>query len=590
MPSHTFYQLRLEKSGYEDILAVTRTGTGTDTLFRKLIKPEEIPSGMVYVEGYRNEVSGNFLKEKNGFFIDRYEVTNKQFKEFVDKGGYRKPEYWKNEFIKEGKNLTREEAMTYFTDKTGRLGPSTWEAEDYPDGYDDYPVTGVSWYEAAAYAEYARKNLPTSEHWSSGVGFYVPNVNFYNGPDKTPSGNLDDKSPLPSRIQWISYLGSKIVPLSNFNGKGPEPVGKFKGISCFGAYDMAGNVREWCWNKTTVGRIIRGGAWNDANYLFSYLSQLPSFDRSPKNGFRCVQYIEKEKIPESAFQQIKYIEERDFSKEEPVPENIFTIYKNQFLYDNTDLQSVIEARDNSHKDWTMEKITFNAAYGKERVIAYLFLPRNSSPPFQTLIYWHGLDALWERDLIKTYWQSDVDFLLKNGRAVMCPIYKGTFERIDKEEPVILEGHQFTEWVIKWVKDFRRSIDYLETRSDIDKSKLGFYGSSWGGMMGLSIPAVEDRLAVNILICGGTVAGPLPEVHAINYVSRIKIPTLMLNGRYDYIFPYDNTVLPLFNLLGTPGKDKRLCVYETDHHVPYSELIKEVLSWCDKYFGPVNHLP
>ena len=69
------------------------------------------------------------------------------------------------------------------------------------------------------------------------------------------------------------------------------------------------------------------------------LSQLPSFDRSPKNGFRCVQYIDKEKIPESAFQPIEYSEGRDFSKEKPVPDNIFTIYKNQFLYDRTDLKS-----------------------------------------------------------------------------------------------------------------------------------------------------------------------------------------------------------------------------------------------------------
>ena len=62
--------------------------------------------------------------------------------------------------------------MSEFVDKTGRPGPSTWEAGDYPDGQDDYPVSGVSWYEAAAYAEYAGKVLPTGDHWDSGVGFY----------------------------------------------------------------------------------------------------------------------------------------------------------------------------------------------------------------------------------------------------------------------------------------------------------------------------------------------------------------------------------------------------------------------------------
>ncbi len=46
---------------------------------------------MVYVEGYWEEVVSKFSKDKNGFFMDRYEVTNKQYKEFVDNGGYRNP-------------------------------------------------------------------------------------------------------------------------------------------------------------------------------------------------------------------------------------------------------------------------------------------------------------------------------------------------------------------------------------------------------------------------------------------------------------------------------------------------------------------
>jgi hypothetical protein len=174
---------------------------------------------------------------------------------------------------------------------------------------------------------------------------------------------------------------------------------------------MAGNVKEWCWNETQVGHIIRGGAWNDPTYMYSDMSQLPSFDRSSKNGFRCVQYIDKENIPESAFQLIKNIEgwygysgERDFSKETPVEDKIFEIYKNQFLYDKTDLNDKIEKTDSSNKDWIIEKITFNAAYGKERIIAYLLLPRNASPPYQTLMYWPGLNATFEDSLIKGDWK------------------------------------------------------------------------------------------------------------------------------------------------------------------------------------------
>jgi len=145
-------------------------------------------------------------------------------------------------------------------------------------------------------------------------------------------------------------------------------------------------------------------------------------------------------------------------------------------------------------------------------------------------------------------------------------------------------------LIKWVKDFSRSIDYLESRPDIDTSRFGFLGHSWGGILGAIIPAVEERLSLNMLIVGELSSGkPYPEADGINYVSRIKIPTLMLNGRYDHIFDLDKSVIPFFTLLATPEADKRLCIYETGHSLPKRDLIKEILNWLDKYFGPVNSL-
>jgi dienelactone hydrolase len=561
LPNYSFYLMRIEKDSYEDVLAVAPTQP--DTFFRKLFPQGTIPQGMVYVEGYCDEVSGNFFNEKNGFFMDRYEVTNKQYKEFIDSGGYNNPEYWKHELVRDGKILTREEAMAEFVDRSGRPGPATWEASDYPDGQDDYPVSGVSWYEAAAYAEYAGKSLPTVYHWESGAGFYYDPIQ--------------------------SYFGSRITPISNFDGKGPEPAGKLQDINCFGAYAMAGNVREWCFNETNVGHIIKGGAWDDVEYMYGNWSQLPSFDRSPRNGFRCVQYIDRKKIPELAFQKIEFSEERDYYKEEPVAESIFRVYKNQFLYDSTVLDATIEERDDSSDDWILEKITFNAAYGNERVIAYLYLPKKSAPPFQTLIFFPGAGAVQQKDLtnwITTKWF--IDYFVKNGRAVMYPVYKGTFERNDGLAYAWPEQtHQFTEWLIKWVKDFSRSIDYLESRPDIDGDKIGYYGHSWGGWMGGIIPAVEGRVKVSILVTGGFWGNPYPEVDAINYLPRIKIPVLMLNGKYDFTIPLESAVKPFFDFLGTPETDKRLCIYETDHYVPRSDMIRETLAWLDKYFGPPN---
>src|SRR5262249_34100089 len=134
--------------------------------FSRVLDPlGKIPQGMVRVPG-RGTPAGPLPD----FFMDKYEVTNKQYREFVTAGGYRDPKYWRHEFIRDGKRLARDQAMAELVDQTGRPGPSTWSAGDYPKGQDDYPVSGVSWYEAAAYAEFTGKSLPTLHHWQAARG------------------------------------------------------------------------------------------------------------------------------------------------------------------------------------------------------------------------------------------------------------------------------------------------------------------------------------------------------------------------------------------------------------------------------------
>ena len=116
---------------------------------------------------------------------------------------------------------------------------------------------------------------------------------------------------------------------------------------------------------------------------------------------------------------------------------------------------------------------------------------------------------------------------------------------------------YRDHVIEWSKDLGRSIDYLETRKDIDTTRLAFYGASWGAAMGMILPALEPRLKTNVMLVGGFYfQKTLPEVDQINFVSRVTIPTLMLNGRYDFFLPMETSQIPAFNLLGTPEKDKR----------------------------------
>ena len=95
---------------------------------------------MVRIQGqkYRAELSrldSQALPVLNlsDFLLDRYEVTNRRFKEFVQAGGYKKPEYWKHKFVKDGSELSWQAAMKLFVDQTGQPGPATWENGDFPE-------------------------------------------------------------------------------------------------------------------------------------------------------------------------------------------------------------------------------------------------------------------------------------------------------------------------------------------------------------------------------------------------------------------------------------------------------------------------
>ncbi len=554
-----FYRLRILKEGFEPVMAVANPSEVS--FYRKLDKVGSLPPGMVRVVGGNTE---------NGrvpdFFIDQYEVTNEKYKAFIDAGGYQNKAYWKIPIINEGIQITWKEAMKLFKDETGRPGPASWQAGDYPEGEDDFPVSGVSWYEAAAYAAYANKELPTLHHWNLAAGF---------------------------NIRYYGRFFSEIILMSNFNGEDPVAIGNKHGINYYGASDMAGNVREWCWNKTEVGRVIKGGAWNDKEYMYLNRSQLPPLNRSSKNGFRCVKYIDRSEIPEALFLPVKDEIFRDIYSEVAVPDEVFEVFKSNFSYDHTNLDAKIEFVNNQLDDYKIEKVSYNASYGNERIIALLYLPKNTAPPYQTIINFPHIGAVNEGSIINN---TDVPrvlkFFVKNGRALLYPVYFGTWERYDTLTSKIIRSERslaYREVVTKIVKDFRRSIDYLETRKDIDSSKLAYLGVSWGARLGLIIPAVEDRIKVSILSLGGLPTDPktknIPEIDEVNYLPRITSPMLMLNGRFDHAFPYEISVVPAYDLLGT--SKKKLLTYETDHFMFKNEFIKQSLIWLDEHLGPVE---
>jgi eukaryotic-like serine/threonine-protein kinase len=543
-------RLRIEAPGYRTLDLVGLPFTDSVIV---LDRANALPDEMVRVAGGPLNVFYPGFEhvppiQLGDYLMDRFEVTNREFKRFVDSAGYRRRELWDRPFVKEGRVLSWVEGIALMTDRTGRPGPSTWEAGEYPRGHDHDPVGGVSWYEAAAYATFAGKSLPTVAHWNNAASV---------------------------------FNSASIVPASNFSGQGAVPVSSTRGISAFGTYDMAGNVREWCLNAGGNDRFILGGGWNDEPYQFTDAYTQPPFDRSPTNGIRLVKYLTVDSNLTRAGQPL-HRAFRDFLKERPVPDPIFAAYRQLYAYDRTPLNpKVVESVDEG--DWTRELVRMNAAYAGDSLLLYLYLPKRGVKPYPAVVYFPGSNAIRDRAPQNLQWRT-IDFIIKSGRVVLYPVYKGTYQRSDSLFTDVQDSSSFyRDHVIMWAKDLSRGVDYLETRPDISTGQLVYYGVSWGGAMGAVMPAVEPRIKTNVLyVAGLDFERARPEVDPVNFLPRIKVPTLMLNGKYDFFFPVETSQRPMFRLLGTPPDQKRYVLEEGSHFVARIRVIQEVLAWLDKY--------
>ena len=522
----------------------------------KLDPVSRLPETMARIAGFMVE-GVNYAD----YFMDRYEVTNREYKAFVDAGGYGNRTYWTHPFLKAQAEIAWADAMTLFKDETGRAGPRTWRLGTYPDGQADHPVGGISWYEAAAYARFVGKDLPTTRHWEQAQRFYRED-------------------------SWI------VAPRSNFGGSGPRPVGTAGALNALGLYDIVGNVREWCFNEVGSGRATRGGAWTDDAFHAGWIIQKDPFDRDPTHGFRLVRTFDDAGTLARLRQPAAATVWRDYRNEKPVSESEFAIFRRLYEYEKPALNAVLEATE-GFEHWVREKVAFDLPYG-ERGGAYLFLPRHRQRPLQTVIYWpHGgfttVKSIDDESL------TGFDFLVRGGRAVAVPIFKGTLNR-DPNGTVTgatttgdgIGALAYRDLHIEWVKDLSRTIDYLQTRDDLNGEKVAFYGLSWGSYAAPIALAVEPRIKAAVLNVGGLWNGRfLPEVDPLNFVPRVRAPVLMINGKHDIVFPLETAQKPMFDLLGTSPAHKRHYTSSASHAVPRNELIRETLDWLDRYLGPVR---
>ena len=538
-------------------LAGQDTWEGTDFAFRRgeitftLIPEGTAPEGMVQVPEGRQQFGRGEAVPVPAFWLDRHEVTNAEYQAFVDAGGYRNPEFWQAALATSGERLPFKKAMEAFRDQTGRPGPATWKLERYPEDEAEYPVRGVSWYEAAAYAEFAGKRLPSLYHWYRATG---------------------------------KDIYSAILQLSNFNSGKPEPVGTRQGLGPYGTLDMAGNVREWVWNQVGDKRYILGGAWNEPAYKYREGDAMPPMDRSPFNGIRCMREIEPGLGALAApVEELEW----DFSDEQPVGDAMFAVYRGLYQYDPSDLEARAESEDDSEPHWRRETVSLRAAYGTERFLVHLYLPRNVPPPYQAVIYFPGSDARVETNSL-TASLAFARHIPQSGRALIQPIYSGLWER--RSDGGRLGPNAYRDMVIQWSKDMGRTLDYLDTRDDIDSNRIAFFGISLGARYGPILTAVNPRFQASILFAGRLHAYQMddpPEVIPLHFAPRSKVPVVLINGNNDFIAPVKTSLEPMLAFQGAPDEDKKLVLLKGGHIPPLNDVIRESLDWLDRYLGPVE---
>lgn len=530
-----------------------------------------MPAGMVFVPGSNYRLASwsrptDRRARLDDYYIDKFEVSNREFKEFINAGGYVKREYWITPFVKDGRGVAWDQAMALMVDRTGLPGPREWSNQNPPDGKADHPVTGVTWYEAAAYAAFRAKQLPTAFQW-----------------EKAARGGLGPAAGVTFMPWGAFYPGDTLAHRANF-GSSTVPVASNEfGVSRVGAYNMAGNVSEWTLNDSSDGYLATGGSWGDPTYTFAQYGGRPGFFSSDKLGFR----LAKSAPGATGDQGGSRIElAQEIPTYLPTPESTFNTLAAAYRYEPSPLHARIEETVDT-PDWKREKITFNGA-GGDRAIAYLYLPHHAARPLHVIHYVPGGDVSGGFRPITESMDERMAPFVKSGRAAFGVVLKGYVGRLrpagaEPPEPMSVE---YLERVVDRMTDLRRGLDYLETRADLDPTRIGFLGPSAGAMIGLILAAIETRYRAVVLSGSGMpveYTRVIAQANPVNFASHIRAPKLMVQGRYDEDSPLRTAAEPLFKLLAEP---KQLYLYDGGHVPPLETMMRATSAWLDEMMGRV----
>jgi formylglycine-generating enzyme required for sulfatase activity/predicted Ser/Thr protein kinase len=575
------YVLSIEKDGFapfeRTVSGVAVRGDGLTIvpppirITQNLVAAGNGPDRMVFVPGgdYRL-ISWSRPTDRrvrlSDFLIDKYEVTNREFREFISAGGYLKRQFWTHPFLKDGHAISFDDGMRSLIDRTGLPGPRTWSNQMFPDGKADHPVTDITWYEASAYAAFRGKQLPTIFQWEKAArnGFLGPA-----GVRTMPWG--------------VFYPGDPLEGRANF-GTATMPVQSAEfGMSPFGVYHAAGNVAEWTLNDSSDGFLATGGAWGDPLYTFAQFGGRPGFFSSEKLGFRCARYAVATSADESGA-RIE-LEQEVPSYTAPSPQQ-FSALAAAYTYTKTPLDPRLEETVET-PEWTREKVSFAGANGA-RALAYLYLPRHAPRPLQVIHYLPAGDVDGGYRSLSRSIDDRMTPFVRAGRAVFGVVLEGYIERLRPPgfvRPAVSTA-EFVDIIVSRVTDLRRGLDYIETRADLDRTRIVTFAPSAGSTLGVITSALETRYRALIFVGAGIPAqyrAISAAANPINFTPFIKPPKLVIQGRYDEDTPVRTAMEPFFKLLAPPKQS----VFYDGGHVPSIEVVMNTTrDWLDTHLGRV----
>ena len=500
----------------------------------ELPEAASVPDGMVYIPGGNHRISLLGINRPAGiseYYIGRTEVSNREFAEFVTAGGYESPEFWVG--LDEGDDeFDYSRVPERFVDTTGNPGPAGWAGGTYPEGAADLPVTGVSWYEAMAYARFRGLKLPSAIHWArAALG-------------------LDES-------RWP--LAPVLLATARTDAASPVPVDDERAMSTWGSINMIGNVREWTVTTDGEARLSLGLGYASQQWAYASPTKSLADQRAPDQGIRLAYY-------DDDFQDMRIMMAGVAPKIPRVSADDLEDYLANFAYVPGTVNRDMVTRETSapEHDWIRERYVLDADVLSGKMPVLVFRPRKSPGPLQPVIFLPPADSY-----TGAYPSTDIDitsygieFVVRNGRALVWPVITGTHER---EGPSADPGREA--FVARWlaINQQRRLeigavLDWFSFDDQFDGNKAAILAASFGATFVSShILASEPRLRAAVLMSGYVAnidTDMFPDVVNPNsYWPAVEQPILVLNGRYD-IATHQNEMRDLLvNTIGTPAASK-----------------------------------